>query len=187
VLTAEGRHVGPLTFSPAVPHGERDTHLGMVMMTRIQDDETVFVHASDIQLLNDAAVSILLDWHPDVALVGGPPLYLRQLSDAQRRHAWRNAQALAQGIDTLILDHHLLRCEQGLTWLARLSTESGHRVICAADFMERPRCLLEAWREQLYAELPVPPGWHKAYARQETDTRGYRMYRDTCTGCSPAV
>ena len=184
VPTAEGQHAGPLTFSSAVPHGEPHTHLGTVMMTRIQDDETVFVHASDIQLLDGTAVAIILDWQPDVALVGGPPLYLRRLSGEQRQRAWRHAQALAQGIETLILDHHLLRCEEGLAWLERLSAETGHRVICAADFMERPRCLLEARREQLYEELPVPQGWHAAYARQETDTRGYRMYRDRCAGPS---
>ena len=49
-------------------------------------------------------------------------------------------------MDTLILDHHLLRCEEGLPCLDRLSSEAGHRVICAADFMGRPRRLLEARR-----------------------------------------
>ena len=178
---AEGQSDGPLTFSPPEPHGELNTHLGTVMMTRIEGDSSVFVHASDIQLLDDKAVSLILDWRPDVVLVGGPPLYLAGFMEKQRRReAWRRALRLAQGVDTLILDHHLLRCEEGLSWLARLSAETGHRVICAADFMQRPRCLLEARREQLYEEMPVPEGWHKAYARQEADTRGYRSYRDRC-------
>lgn len=56
----------------------------------------------------------------------------------------------------LILDHHLLRCEEGLSWLDYLSSETGRRVICAADFMGHPRCLFEARREQLYEEMPVP-------------------------------
>jgi hypothetical protein len=76
-------------------------------------------------------------------------------------------------VDTLILDHHLLRCEEGLSWLDRLSYQTGHRVICAADFMERPRRLLEARREQLYEEMPVPQGWHEAYARGDADTLRY--------------
>ena len=83
---------------------------------------------------------------------------------------------LARHVDTLILDHHLLRCEEGLAWLGRLSFETGHRVICAADFMERPRRLLEARREQLYKEMPVPPGWHEAYARGDADTHCYEDY-----------
>jgi uncharacterized OsmC-like protein len=38
----------------------------------------------------------------------------------------------------------------------------GHRVDWrAADFMRRPRRLIEAWREQRYAEVPVTEGWHR--------------------------
>jgi predicted metallo-beta-lactamase superfamily hydrolase len=174
---AEGRSVGPLAFSPPVLHGEPHTYLGTVMMTRIEDEDTVFVHASDIQLLDDKAVSLILDWQPDIALVGGPPLYLSKFMVAGRRkRAWKNAQRLARQIDTLILDHHLLRCEEGLAWLDRLSSETGHRVICAADFMERPRCLLEARRGQLYEEMPVSEGWHEAYTHGNADAYRYPDY-----------
>lgn len=179
---ADGRTQGPLTFSQAVAHGEPNTHLGTVMMTRVEDEESVFVHASDIQLLDADTMSVILDWAPDIALVGGPPLYLsRFMGLRRRRRAWRNAERLARHVDTLIVDHHLLRCEEGLRWLDRLSSETGHRVMCAADYMERPPCLLEARREALYAEMPVPAGWHQDYARGETDTSGYRRYVDRCT------
>jgi predicted metallo-beta-lactamase superfamily hydrolase len=173
---AERKREGPLSFSPPVPHGKPHTRLGTVMMTRIQGENTVFVHASDIQLLDDQAVSLILDWRPDIALVGGPPLYLPKLRPEQRSEAWRNAKRLANHLDTLILDHHLLRCEEGLSWLDRLSSETGHRVICAADFVGRPRCLLEAQRVQLYEKMPVPDGWHEAYAHGNVDTRQYRNY-----------
>jgi len=173
---AEGQSDGPLAFSLPVPHGERYGRLGTVMMTRIEGEDTVFVHASDIQLLDSAAVSLILAWRPDVVLVSGPPIHLSWLSSRRREVAWKNALQLARHVDTLILDHHLLRCEEGLSWLSRLSSETGHRVICAADFMERPRCLLEARRVQLYEEMPVPKGWHKAYARGDADTRRYRDY-----------
>jgi len=173
---AEGQNDGPLVFSLPVPHGERHGRLGMVMMTRIEGEDTVFVHASDIQLLDSEAVSLILAWRPDIVLVGGPPLYLSWLSLKRRWGAWRNARQLARHVDTLILDHHLLRCEEGLSWLSRLSSETGHRVICAADFMEHPRRLLEARRKQLYGEMPVPDEWHKAYARGDADTRRYRDY-----------
>jgi predicted metallo-beta-lactamase superfamily hydrolase len=175
---AEGQRDGPLVFSLPVPHGEPGSHLGTVMMTRIESEDTVFVHASDIQLLDSEAVSLILAWRPDVVLAGGPPLYLSWLSSKRRWGAWRNARQLARHVDTLILDHHLLRCEEGLSWLDRLSSETGHRVICAADFMERPRCLLEARREQLYEEMPVPKGWHEAYARGDADTRHYRDHKN---------
>jgi len=175
---AEGQRDGPLVFSPPVPLGEPGSRLGTVMMTRIESEDTVFVHASDIQLLNGEAVSLILDWYPNIVLVGGPPLYLSWLSSKQRKVAWENAQRLARHVDTLILDHHLLRCEEGLSWLDRLSSETGHRVICAADFMERPRCLLEARRVQLYEEMPVPKEWHEAYARGDADTRRYRDHKN---------
>jgi predicted metallo-beta-lactamase superfamily hydrolase len=49
---AEGQKHGPLRFSQSVAHGEPNTNLGTVMMTRIEDGDSVFVHASDIQLLD---------------------------------------------------------------------------------------------------------------------------------------
>jgi predicted metallo-beta-lactamase superfamily hydrolase len=174
--SAEGQRDGLLAFSLPMPHGRPSTGLGTVMMTRIESEDAVFVHASDIQLLNGEAISVILDWQPDIVLVGGPPLYLARLSSKHRQAAWKNARRLASRVDTLIIDHHLLRCEEGLSWLDRLSSETGQRVICAADFLERPRRLLEAQREQLYEEMPVPEGWHEAYARGDADTRGYRDY-----------
>ena len=181
---AEGQETGPLTFSSPVPHGKPGSHLGTVMMTRVESKDGVFVHASDIQLLNGEAVLLILAWHPNIVLVGGPPLYLPWLSLKRQEVAWKNAHRLARHVDTLILDHHLLRCEEGLSWLARLSSKTGHRVICAADFMQRPRCLLEALRVQLYEEMPVPKKWHEAYARGEADTHRYGDYRRECTQVS---
>jgi predicted metallo-beta-lactamase superfamily hydrolase len=143
------------------------------MMTRIEWEDTVFVHASDIQLLDGEAVSLILDWQPDIVLACGPPLYLAWFSSEHQEMAWKNARRLARHVDTLILDHHLLRCEKGLSWLDHLSSETGHRVVCAADYMECPRRLLEAQRERLYKEMPVPKDWHEAYARGDADTLRY--------------
>jgi len=179
--SADGLVDGALSFSPPVAHGEPDTYLGTVIMTRVEDKGVVFVHAPDIQLLDARAVSLLTDWAPDVALVGGPPLYLsRVMTPSRRGRAWQNALRLARSVNTLILDHHMLRCTEGLEWLERLSAETPNRVMCAADYMERSRCLLEARRETLYEEMPVPEGWHRAYARGEADTSSYRQYVSTC-------
>jgi len=171
---AEGQNDGPLSFSLPVPHGERGERGGTVMMTRIEEGNEVFVHASDIQLLDEGTVPRILNWQPTIVLASGPPLYLPHLSQRQRETAWRNAVRLAQGVDTLILDHHLMRSNGGARWLDKLSSITEHRVGCAADFLGRHRTLLEAWRQRLYAEMPVPEGWHEAYARGEVDTRPYR-------------
>jgi len=88
-------------------------------------------------------------------VLAGLPLYLARLSPRQRRLAWENGLRLAREVDTLILDHHLLRDEAGLRWRDQLASAAGRRVFYAADFMDHPRCLLEARRVQSYKEMPV--------------------------------
>ena len=146
------------------------------MMTRVAAGGAVFVHASDTQLLDGGAVEWILAQSPDVVLADGPPLYLSRFTAAHRRAAWENARRLSRGVATLILDHHLLRSEEGLSWLERLAAETGNAVLAAADFMGRPRRLLESGRRRLYAEMPVADGWHEDYARGRADTRAYRRF-----------
>jgi len=176
----EGCSDGLFSFSSAMPHGSQNSRLGKVMMTRIQGPETVFVHASDIQLLDDRPVTQILDWKPDIVLVAGPPIYLSQIPPQKRERAWRNALRLAHQVGTLIIDHHVLRAEQGLFWLDRLAMQTDHWVGCAADFMQRPRCLLEAQRVHMYEKMPVPEDWHRDYARGVSDTRDYQQVRSSC-------
>jgi len=173
----EGVNDGPFRFSAAMPHGEHGNGLGTVMMTRIEGNQTVFVHASDIQLLERHPIQQILDWKPDVVLAGGPPLYLPQLSENSRQNAWENALYLAEGVPTLILDHHLLRSRQGVRWLDRLNAKARNPVICVADFMGEPRRFLEAWRSRLYKELPVPVGWHEDYAQGRANTADYKHWQ----------
>jgi len=177
LTNAEGQNHGLLSFSHPVPHGEPNKGLGKVMMTRIQDEERIFVHASDIQLLDVFPITQILDWKPDIVLASGPPIYLQHLSSTKRKNARHNAAQLAQGVNTLILDHHLLRCEEGYRFLEDISSMTDHRVICAADFMGCRRLPLEAWRRRLYREMPVSEGWHQAYAHGQTDTGQYRNWR----------
>jgi hypothetical protein len=174
---AEGSSDGPMAFSQPVPHGEANNRLGEVMMTKIKDEGQVFVHASDIQLLDRKAILQISQWHPDIVLASGPSLYLSRLSNKQRKIAWQNAVSLSQGVNILILDHHITRCEEGIVWLKRLSSQTGKRVVCAADFTKKPRLLLEAWRRQLYKDMPVPKGWHRDYAQGKVDVESYRKWR----------
>ncbi len=190
-IVSEGTKHGALTFSNPVSHGEKHGHLGTVMMTRIEDDR-VFVHASDIQLLDDEAVLQILDWEPDIVLAGGPPLYLFNNRSKKRnrkaliKKAWHNAERLSEKVDTLILDHHLMRSYEGIRWIKRLSSGTGNRVICGADFMRKPRTMLEARRKSLYKDMPVPAGWHESYARGKVSTDrfwdlGRKLYKSNLT------
>ena len=169
---AEGGSEGPLSFSRSVPHGARDNR-GTLMMTRVEMDDGVFVHASDIQLLDDATVDKVISWQPDIVLAAGPPLYLDRLSDAAIERAWDNAVRLAQNVDVVILEHHLMRSTQGVVWLDELASTVGRTVYCAADFMSLPRQLLEANRAQLYEAMPVPESWHNDYAEGRVDPDDY--------------
>jgi predicted metallo-beta-lactamase superfamily hydrolase len=172
LISSEGKNKGAMIFSKPVPHGEAYGNLVTVIMTKIEED-CIFLHASDNQLLNNEAISQILSWKPDVVLTSGPPLYLYKLSGGQIRKAQNNAKKLSEKVNTLILDHHLMRSYQGVKWLKRLSSETGKKIICGADFMKKPRMLLEARRQRLYKDLPVPEGWHEAYARGIVDTNDY--------------
>ncbi len=165
----EGCTAGILSFSPALPHGPMQSKTGTVMMTRIRADGQVFVHGSDIQLLSNEAVDTILQWQPDTLFVSGPPIYRESLSAAALQQARENGLRLAEHIETLIIDHHLLRSEQGLNWLDRLSQAAGKKIFCAADFMHRPRLMLEARRSALYQEMTVPENWHQQYEQGRID------------------
>ncbi|MFO7840324.1 MAG: MBL fold metallo-hydrolase [Desulfosalsimonadaceae bacterium] len=179
---------GEVRFSEPVPHGDAGGS-ETVMMTRIAAGR-VFVHASDIQLLNEEAISRILEWAPDVVLAAGPPLYLARLSEGQIEKAWKNAVRLARSVSTLILDHHLMRDMEGPEWLKKLSMETGRKVLCGADFMQRPRMFLEADREKLYEDMPVSADWHETYGRTraggdvywERARKLYKEYRLTKSG-----
>ncbi len=172
-LSGEDMSCGPLRFSCAVPHGDPHATGDMVMMTLVEEDRR-FLHASDIQLLNHETVSKVLAWRPDILLAGGPPLYLSRLSERQIHEAWENALRLARGVGVFILDHHLLRCSEGMTWLKRLSMVAGKPVLCAADFIGKKPMLLEAERQSLYRTFPVSQGWHEDYAQGKATTENYQ-------------
>jgi len=180
---AEGKSNSLFRFSKAVYHGEPGSRTGKVMMTRIEDDR-VFVHASDIQLLHSRAVSQILDWKPDMVLVSGPPLYLKQMSNEKKQQALTEAVRLSKGVGVLILDHHILRSNEGYASLEKVGSESGNKVMCAAEFMGRRPLLLEANRKLLYKDMPVPDGWHREYAKNRVDTSLYRVWQGYDVGQS---
>ncbi|HIE07167.1 MAG TPA: hypothetical protein EYP64_03900 [Desulfarculaceae bacterium] len=153
---AEGLSEGPMTFSKAMPHGAQGSKLGTVMMTRINLGDKVFLHTSDIQLLDSATIDFIIAWQADIVLAGGPPLFIETLSEDLRTAAWENGLRLARNVETLILDHHLMRDQQGPAWLEDLSAKAGKQIYCAADFMGKKRLFLEAGRTKLYETMPVP-------------------------------
>jgi hypothetical protein len=91
--------------------------------------------------------------------------------------ARQNALLLAREVPTVILDHHMLRNEEGYRFLEDLSATVGHTIFCVADYMGSERLPLEAWRQRLFREMPVPKRWHNAYSRGKADTQKFRHWR----------
>ncbi len=155
IPSAEGIKNDNMEFSKSYFHGKDNSNVGKVMMTRIEEKDEVFVHASDIQLLNREAIDKILDWNPTTLLVSGPPLYLFKDNLKLENLAMENAVILTKKIKTLIIDHHLLRSDSGISFLDKLAKKSSNKVICAADFLNQPRNLQEAWRKKTYQSHPI--------------------------------
>lgn len=172
---SEGIGFEGISFSTPVPHGTRDRGFGTVMMTRVSEGKEVFVHSSDIQLLDRGAVLEILAWKPTIVFSSGPPLYLSHRVPEASKEAFENALLLAENVDTLILDHHLLRSLEGYRWLKELAGMVDNKVMCAAEFMGKKPELLEAQRKNFYEKLPVPRGWHEAYVKGETGFDEYLL------------
>ncbi|MBN1299514.1 MAG: MBL fold metallo-hydrolase [Actinobacteria bacterium] len=173
LIEAAGKDYGDIAFSENISHGDGFNDSVNVIMTKISEDK-IFVHTSDIQLLDDMAISKILDWEPDIVFADGPSCYLpSKLMENQMLRAWDNAVRLSKKVAFLIIDHHLLRCFEGERWLKSLSLKTDNKTICAADFMNKPRMLLEADRVNLYRNLPVPDNWHKKYADGKINTDNY--------------
>jgi predicted metallo-beta-lactamase superfamily hydrolase len=173
---AEGKTEGVLQFSLPVAHGEQGYNENTVMMSRVEEDGEIFVHASDIQLIDETTVQQILDWRPEIVLVSGPPLYrFNSGCGMQREKAWKNARELSRCVDALIIDHHLLRSEEGIAWLKELSHITTNDVFSAAGFMNREPVFMEAWREELYEWLPVSETWHRDYQNGSIGIERWRV------------
>lgn len=147
-------------FSPPVPHGEEKSELGYVVMTLVESGDQKILHASDVQgPISTQTANLISRLSPDLAIVGGPPLYLEgfKIESGSIRKGIANAAKLTERISTLILEHHLLRSEN---WRneAKLIFDSadryGHEVLTAADYLRITPALLESRREQLYEQNP---------------------------------
>jgi predicted metallo-beta-lactamase superfamily hydrolase len=153
VSIADDRSFGNLSFSPAVKHGEADSKQGWVTMAMVEDKNERLIFASDIQLIEPEAVDWIIARSPQTVIVSGPPIYLEVLSKESRAKAKANLLRLADVVPTLVVDHHLLRTtayEEFLTESRERAAGRSHRILTAAEFMEKANTLLEANRRQLW-------------------------------------
>ncbi len=162
---------GPITVYRPYAHGLSNS--STVMITLIDSDERI-VHASDTQLLNSEAAHLINRLKPDLVITDGPPIY-RYLSrpeimDTLLRTAERNLKIITSQASKVIIDHHLLRHDEGYQWLAKMKKALKDTLIqSAAEYMGRKPLLLEAWRRTLYYHYPVNNNWFISMYRPEVE------------------
>ncbi len=153
VIVADGKSFGDIRFSPPVKHGESKSPQGFLIMVSIADGKDRMVFGSDIQLFENQSVEWIEQEDPNLLIVSGPPIYLESLSQEEIAKAERNLIRLSKSIETIVIDHHLMRSleyERFIATAEESATASGHRILSAAQFMKKPERLLEAKRKMLW-------------------------------------
>jgi hypothetical protein len=149
-----------ISFSAPVFHGAKGSELGWVLMSAISRDGEKMLFAPDVQgPICKETVETILDEAPQLAIIGGPPLYLAdfRISREEIDAAQRNLETIVRQVPATILDHHLLREEK---WRENTqpaldaASSVGHKVFTAAEFAGAENNMLESQRKTLYETEP---------------------------------
>jgi len=149
-----------IRISQPVPHGSEQSELGWVIMATVESHEQSFMHASDVQgPMSKQTTRLIMKENPSMLVLGGPPAYLEgvKVEKAAIGKGMENAAKIVGKVQTVILEHHLLRSED---WKDRaklvyeVGEEAGHAVMTGSEYVGEPTRLLEAIRPQLYEKEP---------------------------------
>ncbi|MBE0526659.1 MAG: hypothetical protein IH631_06925 [Candidatus Thorarchaeota archaeon] len=147
-----------ITYSQPLPHGTNLSPLGFVLATTIEYSGLRFLFAPDIQgPTSKDTLAYILSIAPDLAIIGGPPLYLDQFSIGNAQSALFCLSVLAASIPTLVVDHHNMRGGDWMTWskpILNACNETGHRLLSMAELAGKDEQYLESIRKQLYLTHP---------------------------------
>jgi predicted metallo-beta-lactamase superfamily hydrolase len=162
-----------LEFSKPVFHGAADSQLGYVLMLTVRTPRCSVMHASDVQgPIDEAALRIILKQLPDMLLIGGPPLYLKnfKIDEESLAKALENMVKVVREVPVTMIDHHLLRSLDYRDYLRPVYEEAGkcgHKVLSAAEFVGQAPQLLEAMRKELHSQEPTGREWYERLERGE--------------------
>lgn len=147
-----------ITYSHPLPHGPDGSRLGYVLATTIEHSGTRFLFAPDIQgPISKETLSYILSIEPEMAIIGGPPLYLNHISKQEIQSALYCLSNLAVSIPTLIVDHHNMRGGNWSEWIRpvlNVCKESGNNLLSMAKLAGKEEQCLEANRTKLYQNHP---------------------------------
>jgi predicted metallo-beta-lactamase superfamily hydrolase len=154
-----------ISFSKAVFHGT-NPRLGFVVEVSIRSGGEVFLYTSDVEGPSvDSQVEFILAEKPNILFVDGPMTYMLGY-----RYSNRSLEASIENlirilslrcVETLVLDHHLLRDLKYRERVSRVYDVAGEfncRVLTAAEFSGRSIEMLEAHRKDLYEKYG---GWEE--------------------------
>lgn len=149
-----------LSFSKPVVHGEEGEGLGWVLLLTIKRLNESFMYCPDVQgPISKETFALILSEKPDVAMIGGPPLYLAgfKVSEESVRLGISNLAKLTSVVRSIILDHHLLRDVNWRSFAAPAYEEASKnhsQILTAAESLGQPIRILEAQRQRLYESEP---------------------------------
>jgi predicted metallo-beta-lactamase superfamily hydrolase len=109
--------------------------------------------------MEDATMTYIGSVRPRVLVVGGPPTYLAdsKVPRAMVEKGIRNLRRLAATIPLLLVEHHMLRDEQGWRLLSQIREQAkavGNTVQTYAEYLGEEVRPLESQRQRLYSENP---------------------------------
>jgi predicted metallo-beta-lactamase superfamily hydrolase len=148
-----------ITFSRPFPHGE-EGQLGFVLCILIERDGERLLYCPDVQgPMEDATMTYIGSVRPRVLVVGGPPTYLAdsKVPRTMVERGIRNLRRLAATIPLLLVEHHMLRDEQGWRLLSQIREQAkavGNTVQTYAEYLGEEVRPLESQRQRLYSENP---------------------------------
>lgn len=155
-----------LRFSKPVFHGPENSQLGWLLMVSIEYEDEKLLFTSDVQgPMANSTLKLILTLNPQMMIIGGPPTYLGGLvSQENVRRGLQNLERLVEKIPLTILDHHFLRDEnwrQLAQPIFNSASKTGHKVVTAAEFLEKQNNLLESKRKQLFEAEPPSQEFNK--------------------------
>ena len=149
-----------LKFSEPVFHGPANSMLGWILMTTIECDDERILFASDVQgPMYNPTLDIILAQKPQLIIIGGPPTYLAwtKIEEENLEQGVKNLETIVRHIPVTVLEHHLLRDEKWINHAQPIfneATKNGHKVVTAAEHIQRENSLLEFKRKYLFETEP---------------------------------
>jgi predicted metallo-beta-lactamase superfamily hydrolase len=156
-----------ITFSAPLPHGEEGSSLGYILVVEIRSGGKTLAFYPDVQgPTAERSLHRILETKPDILIIGGPPIYLSgwRINEKIIEQGLSNLATIAENIPLILIDHHILRNEDGLariTELAKISQKHNHEIRTFAEHLGLSNRLLEARRRQLFEEFPPTPEFQK--------------------------